>query len=294
MINVIVGGIAAALGYLLMQSDADYKRGLALLAKNPDDVTGNLVVGAYLGSQGKWDEALPYLLKSGNKDVVDAATKDTAGAPNGKLDQLEVGDLFATAAVKVAKYKKAFNDRAMTWYAKCWPDLDGPFKDKLRTRLKQILGRPGGASPVQQLNSWNQAAGKVFSSGQYAVTGNKSLRLDPDPKVQYTYLSTMDYPALAGKDYVFSGWILTDGTEGLDDIKLDVFGQGNKLLDQKKLTASPDTPLWKFFQLQSTFPPDSVSFKVTVEMASRMGSVWYDDVSLKANGKELIKNGSFD
>lgn len=295
MIPYLLGGAAAALGWLLMQSDADFKRGQALLAKNPDDPTGNLVVGAYLGGQGKWDEALPYLAKSGNKDVVDAVTKDQAGAPGGKYDQLEVGDLWATAAAKVAKYKKQFNDHAMTWYVQCWPSLDEPFKGKLRARVKQIQSKGGAATAITKLTAWPQAAGKTFSSGQYAVTGSKSLRIDPDPKIDYGYLTTGDLTCPAGKDYVFSGWALSDGTDTAQDhIKMDVFQQGVKLIDQVKLALPQDTPMWVYFTYKGTFPQNAILFKISCVLASKQGSLWFDDVSVKVDGKELLKNTSFD
>lgn len=295
MIQYILGGLGAALGYYLFQSEADYKRGLSLLAKNPDDATGNLVVGAYLGSIGKWDEALPYLAKSNNKDVADAVVKDQAGAPGGKYDQLEVGDLWATAATKVGKYKKQFNDRALFWYAKCWPDLDGAFKDKLRTRLKQIQLKPGTTVPITQMQGWPEAAGKTFSSGQYAVLGNKSLRIDFDKKVAIGYLTPKDQPAPAGKDYVFSGWILSDGTDTIGEhLQLDILAQGSQLIDQKKLSIQPDTPVWTFLSIKGTFPTNAIAFRVTCIFESKVGSAWYDGVSLVVDGKELIKNGSFE
>lgn len=267
------------------------------LAATPDDPDANLVAGIFAAAKGDWQAALPMLIKAKGKEIQDAATKDLAGAPGGTLDQFENGDLWLTAAAKAPKYKQMFNLRGCFWYDKCWVQLDPVRKDLLRTRLKKALSNPVGQafSQIQQLPGWPQSAGKVASGLLYSMSGKKSLRLEPDAKIQYTYLATADSPAQPGKEYTLSGWALTDGTETVADcIKLDVFAQGMKLIDQKKLIFSPDSPFWKFYSMKETFPQTALIFRVTVELASKSGSVWCDDVSLKIDGKELLKGGSFE
>lgn len=294
--NIVIGGIGAFLGYVLMQSEADYKRGQALLAKNPNDTTGNLVVGAYLASQGKWEDALPYLAKSGIKELQDAVNKDTE-SPGGKYDQIELGDMWVKAGDKVAKYRPLFRMRGVKWYGDAWPGVanDPVWGDKLRTQLKKVQNKGGGQVAIQKLNGWPQAAGKVFSSGQYAVSGAKSVRIDPEAQTVYGYLTTGDLACQGGKEYEFSGWALSDGTDTAQDhIKMDVFSQGTRLVDQVKLALPQDTPAWKFFSYKGTFPANAILYKISLVLASKTGSVWFDDISVKVDGKELLKNPSLE
>lgn len=290
-------GIGQAQDPRLPVTDKDAEAAQKKLNANPDDPEANLIAGIHTASKGDWPVALAQLAKAKLKEVQDAAGKDIAGAPGGTLDQFENGDLWLTAAAKLPRYKQFFQLRAFFWYDQCWAQLDPVRKDLLRTRLKKALSNPVGQafSPTQQLNGWPLSAGKVSSGLLYTVSGKKSLRLEPEAKLQYTFLATPEMQAQQGKEYVLSGWGLTEGNDSpVDCVKLDVFAQGLKVIDIKKLILTQDTPYWKYFTYKDSFPQNGVICRVTIELASKMGAIWVDDVSLKVDGKEMLKNGSFE
>jgi hypothetical protein len=55
-----------------------------------------------------------------------------------------------------------------------------------------------------------------------------------------------------------------------------------------------DIPFWNRVVLKGVVPEGAVRAQVVVVLASKKGSMWVDDVSLKIDGKDVLKNGSFE
>jgi hypothetical protein len=124
---------------------ADIKSGLEksrkareALAKNPDDPAANLEYGLFLCLvRGQWDKGLPHLARGTEGAHRTAATRDL-GAPEAAAEQAGVGDLWWDLAEKETPANKpALRTRAMHWYDRALPGLDGLAKVRAEKRLTE-------------------------------------------------------------------------------------------------------------------------------------------------------------
>lgn len=108
------------------------------LATTPDDPAANLTVGQFrCFVAGNWAEGLPLLAKGS-----DEALKSLAGAdlsePDEPTGQLDVADKWWALAEKQSALSKALvRDRAVQWYQRALPELDGLKRTAIEKRIAQ-------------------------------------------------------------------------------------------------------------------------------------------------------------
>lgn len=286
-----------------LPSEADFKKGKERLASDPMDPDSNSVVGKYLAFvSGDYPAAMPFLANCADKTLkaladheLDTTYTDT------HLKKIGMGDEWVKATKSFPTLGRPLYERASQWYGMAWPALDPVWKEKTRTQLRKILQNPVIADPKNLVvpSGWKASdnaqkgapTSKASRSGKnsYQVMGGKAAVVPMVAPIEQTV------PATPGKEAEVSAWVLSDGTESAEDaISLGCWGQGGKLLDAKYLYFRPDEPWWQRLYVTFIVPKDTMLIKVRFDLDSKGGTVFFDDVSLKVDGKELLKNGSFE
>lgn len=287
-------------------SESDAKKAELALAINADDPDANLVMGKYLAfTKTDWDKALPHFSKSSDATLKAAAQKDLAGVKT-TSERVSLGDEWLSAVKKHPKDKRSIEERAAFWFSKAWPDLEGAQKQKMRDRAR-VLSVPQGAGPkrsglptgwesVTETLSQPPERNKAVLDNSFAHSGAYSVRIPgvDEKSMKVVSLNCAPVP-VSGKELVISAWVLADGTESPSDQMMarffDTTGVG-------VFSAGPyvqtDFPFWTRLEAKLTIPPNAARVVFTLNVSSKKGSVWVDDVSLKADGKELLKNGGFE
>jgi hypothetical protein len=101
--------------------------------------------------------------------------------------------------------------------------------------------------------------------------------------------------AMPGKTYEFSAWVLPDGTDAAEDqVAVTIFNQGGTPVDVKRLFIPQDQPWWQKVEVKFEMPRGAAILWVQIASASKAGNLFVDDMSLKVDGKETLKNPSFE
>ena len=108
------------------------------LQNRPDDPEANLIVGRYLCFvQGRWDQGLPLLARSGDKRLADLAAKDLEGV-NDPDAMVELADRYWDLPdTKDAPQRRA-HQRAVHWYQQALPRLSGDKQAHAQERIQQV------------------------------------------------------------------------------------------------------------------------------------------------------------
>ncbi len=300
-----LAGVAALLTpAAALPSEADYKKALEKLQATPEDQEANTVVGKYLAFvQGKHEDAMVYLAKSGDKTLRTLAEHERAPLyTDTAIQKVGMGDEWVTAAKSFKPLYKIFYDRAANWYAQAWDDLKGQplWGEKLRERLQKLYTQVPGVPAPKQLaapSGWKgpiaetKAARSNTTSraGQYAfaITGWKS----PLP----AYGAIEQYVDVKPGKYKISGWVISDGTDADDSFLVNIQNANGTNLLLHPMVFSPDRPWWRRLEAELTVPAQGVRMGLAVVVGSKQGMIYVDDVSIKgSDGKELMKNGSFE
>jgi hypothetical protein len=231
-------------------------------------------------AQGKFEEDIQKLSD-------DLAKADTGAG------KVRVGDEFVKLLKKYPKKRQELLDAASDAYAKGWPDLDAIWKIKLREQLAKLYapavpGKAGGfpegwGGPVDGTHKASVTTERVHSGGAAAklVPGAKArnARLLFTPEVKGT-----------GQKVEYSIWILSDGTDSADDeVRFYIDGS----VTSKKIPK--DLPVWtKITHEVETIGGSFENGHIEVVVFSRKGTVYADDLSIKVDGKEQLKNGGFE
>ena len=88
--------------------------------------------------------------------------------------------------------------------------------------------------------------------------------------------------------------IVADETNGADELQASVQTRDSRIVLQPSVTSSPDQPWLKRLEARFTAPETAAKITVAFSVKSTKGTLFLDDLSLKQDGKELLKNGSFD
>lgn len=70
--------------------------------------------------------------------------------------------------------------------------------------------------------------------------------------------------------------------------------QGGKPVDVKRMFFPPDEPWWHRLSTIFVAPVGAIYSDIELALTSSRGNVFFDDLSLKMDGKELIRNDSFE
>jgi hypothetical protein len=180
-----LGGLA-----LLLQSktplptELEFKKAQAKLAANPSDAESSTTVGKYVAFvKGNYKDGLPFLAAGSDKALKTLAEHELDPTyTDTPLKKIGMADEWVAAAKNYKPIYRTFYDRATSWYAAAWPDVDGIWKDKLRERLKKLLQvpTPGGVAKPGLPAGWTTllSTAKEFTDSTVAHVGGKSIRVD--------------------------------------------------------------------------------------------------------------------
>ena len=219
------------------------------------------------------------------------------GQPENGPGRIGVGDEYFKAVRKFPKERSRFMDKANEWWAKGWPDLDAIWKMKARERLSKVYA---AATPAPER--------KLPVTGWTAIGGAKadSLRVRTGSSALHLKIARKDggladiggsesFDVIAGTEIEVTAWVLTDGTDGSEDkFGFVLYDAKGKSLATKELLASKDTPVWTKLSEKFELPKGAVRGKFGILISSKVGDIWYDDFSVKVDGKEQLPNGSFE
>jgi len=304
---------AAGLAALLTQSkplpsDADFKKAQDTLKTTPEDPDANLVAGKYIAFvTGDYDNGMAYLAKSNDKTLRTLAEHERAPLYTDTAPQkVGMGDEWVAASKTFPALFRIFYDRAAHWYSAAWPDLDATWKDRTRTQGRKLAAsRPPGGAKKAPPSGWvvdpGNAGRPIVIDGAVARTGSYSIRIPAaDEKVKNSYSSLkselIPIPASAqGKPFEVSAYVLADGTEnGTDSLYGQFFDNAGSQIGTVSAYMPVDTPFWNRVSLKGTVPNNAVRAQFSSVLNSKKGSLWIDDASMKIDGKEILKNGSFE
>ncbi len=213
--------------------------------------------------------------------------------PDNGPAKIGIGDEYYKAARKFPKDRVRFMDRASDSWAAGWPDLDEFWKDKTRENLKKIYTSPAGAATRAISKEWTVET--VAVSGERVRSGAFSARITmaKDGALHHAMKMSVNVPA-ATLSAEISAWVLTDGTDSTeDDLKVITNNAEGKLLSAPGVGFSKDLPVWR--QSKITVSCEKVSkLMVFFEFQSKKGVAFVDDVSVKLDGKEMVKDGGFE
>lgn len=296
-------GLAALLNQSKpIPSEGEFNKAKDKLGLDPQDPAANLIAGKYLAfALGDYAAAAPHFALSGDKTMkalaeheLDASYADTA------VKKVGMGDEWVLAARKFPVLARTFYDRASQWYGQAWSGLDGVWKDRTRAQLRKLLQSPGVNDPksltapapwkLQDMAQKGAATTKAYRTGRasYQVSVQKTA-------AQLSIALQQDVAPVAGVPYEFSAWVLPDGTDAAgDQVAVTIFAQGGKPISVQRLFIPADEPWWHLVAMKFNMPAEAVLLWVQAAVSSKQGNLFIDDVSLKADGRETIKNGSFE
>lgn len=297
-----LAGLAALLQSKPIPSEAEFNKAKDKLALEPADPTANTVSGKYLAfALGDYAAALPHFSLSGDKTLKTLAEHELDPAyVDTPVKKVGMGDEWVLAAKKLPALGRNFYDRASQWYGQAWGGLDGVWKDRTRTQLRKLLQNQNVGDPkgLAAPGGWklSDMAQKGMQTTKAFRTGRASFQVVAQKNAQpLSIVLQQDVNPSPGSSYDFSAWLLPDGTDSAgDQIAVTVFAQGGKPISVQRLFVPADEPWWHYVQMKFEMPKDAVLLWVQLAVASRTGNLFLDDVSLKADGRETIKNGSFE
>lgn len=310
--EILLAAVAGVAGVaLLLQSkqplptEAEYKKAQDKLTATPEDPDANTIVGKYVSFVvGDYQNGMMFLEKSSDKTLKTLAQHERAPLYTDTAPKkVSMGDEWVVAAKQFPALFRIFYDRASQWYATAWPDLEGPWKDKAREQGKKLAAsRPPGGAKKGLPTGWQAEAGiggakPPILDGSLAHTGSYSVKVVPgDDKVKGSWSAVKSDPVqVSGKTIEISAYVLSDGTEGANDrLFVNVFDQGGVGFGTFGPFVPTDTPFWTHIYIKADLPANTFRIQAGVAMLSRKGNIWVDDLSVKIDGKEVIKNGSFE
>lgn len=299
-----LGGLALLLQAKPLPSKADVDKATGILEKDPTDQDANTIVGKYKAFViGDYDGAMPYLVHSSDKTLkslaeheLDATYTQTAAQKVGMADE------WVAAAKKIPTLSRIFYDRAGQWYATAWPDLDNAWKLKVREQGRKLsAARPAGNSRKGLPQDWIADPGMSGTpttlDGLISRTGSYSAKLSPpDEKIKGSYSAIRtDFFPITSKTAEISAYVRTDGTENSSDrLMVHWFDQNGVGIGTAPAVIPLDMPFWNRISVKADPPQTAVRALLYVVQFSKKGNIWVDDVSVKFDNKEAIKNGSFE
>lgn len=283
-----------------LPSDEKVKKAELRLSESPDDPDANLVMGKHLAfRKNDWEKARAYLLKGVDSNLRKLAEREDEN-PQDVKGWLLVGDCFLRAAKKIPEFKSQLCERSAYWYGKAWTEVEDQEKEKLRATLrsmfqnsaaplnKGLVGAKDWESPVQEAKAGPTAAAAKSGRNSFHVTGMKH------PQKNYVPLgkSLMGKP---GASCIFRAWVLTDENDSADEAFIfPIYGADGKVIFHPILPVPNDRPWWRLVETKFVLPEDTLKVTLGFVAASTTGCVFIDDVSFTMDGREMLKNNSFE
>jgi hypothetical protein len=159
------------------------RKALDTLKEHPDDADANAVAGRWICFECRdWEKGLPMLAKSSDAVLAGLSAKDLL-APKDTGERLSVADDWWEYSQKdKSSYKPGVLSRAEFWYDRALPDLTGPEKTKVESRMRVIVGFDASATPNRgAIETGNIALAKNGTLVE-GVANNAEKLLDGDAK----------------------------------------------------------------------------------------------------------------
>jgi hypothetical protein len=294
-----LAGLAALLQSKVLPTEKEYEKAVLDLAANPDDPKANLVVGKYKTFvQDDFQFGLQHLAKGSDKTLAALAQKELDVTNTDTPEkQVGMGDEWVIAAKKFPPLTTQFYDHASEWYIKAWPRLTDLWKMKVREQGRKLAAsRPAGPKKATATN-WTMGPGCIID-GTIAHTGSYSVKLpEKNPKTPEPEFRFISDPitVIGKKTFEMSAYALSDLTENpLDRFFVHVFNTDGVNVGPWVLLIQNDVPVWKPFYMKKDIPPNIVYVRLGSVKFSKDGNIWTDDFSVKIDGVEVMKNGSFE
>lgn len=286
----------AALWLVMLLQDPIIEKAKKTLEKTPDDPAANLTMGIYHAERAKWDLALACFEKAKSPEIraaVDAEKK----LDGNQFTAVEVGDAWAKAMGKAGSARQACFDRMNIHYAVAWEKLDAFGKAKLKERLTRLYTPATPVKSGELPKSWGgpvDLRSKAVVSSARVRSGSGALKMTP------TYAGTasivrVEVTVPNGKVIEFSGWIASEGTDTTQDgISYKVLDKVRKPIGGKNFIFPPDSFIWTRIGDEIAFPDGAFSVLIEVILGSNKGFAWIDDLSVRVDGKEVLKGGGLE
>lgn len=286
------------LSSVALAQDLALEKAKKTLEKTPDDPAANLTMGAYYADKAKWDLALSCFEKAKSSEIR-AAVEAEKKLDGNQFTAVEVGDAWSKAMSKAGPARQACFDRMNFHYATAWEKLDDFGKNKLKDRLAKLYAPLQSGKPnADALGVWGGVAGaaaKVEIVGQKVRSGGFALKFSPKDLTKGTLAHSTALPVQPGKKLEVSAWVLSDGTDSAaDSLKFVVRDNKNGFSWTAGETIKPNLPVWTRISSEVVIPDNSVSIEVQIGFNSKSGAVFVDDISIKIDGKEILKGGNFE
>lgn len=281
--------------FILLQ-DPKLAKAEQVLSEKPDDANANLSVGKHYLSSGDFEKALPFLLKGSDTSLKAAAKAEIEADQKNALVLLEIGDLWTQAMSKNKPLRQACLDRASWFYGKAWPDLSDLYKLKLRERLSKLYAP---LAPVRSTfpQGWGGPVGgksKADLSFSRVHSGGSSLAILPRDGGTVDVCRTLFIGTSGAKKLELTAWVLSDGTDSLSDGMVAHVYSASGLAASLPISIQADRPIWTKVQRELVLPADSEKVQLHFAVASSVGTIFADDISIRVDGKEVLKGGSFE
>lgn len=299
-----LAGLALIVQSKPVPSEDDFMKAKAKLEKDPMDVAASDTVGRYMAFVlGDYSGAMPFLVYSPDKTLKTLAEHELDDAyTNTPVKKVGMGDEWVAAAKNLKPLAPALYERAAQWYAAAWPGLDVVWKDKARTQGRKLaVSRPLGVARKGMPGGWTtdvgNAGGMAQLDGNVARTGSYSVKLPAaDAKVAGSVSAFKSVlTPISGKTFEASAYVMADGTENAADaIFVWFFDAAGNNIGKPSAFTSVDVPFWVRVSIKGDVPKGAARALVGVALYSKSGNFWVDDFSLKVDGKEVLKNTSFE
>jgi hypothetical protein len=239
--------------------------------------------------KGDWELGLADLARGKDEGFKKIAEADAAG-----VNPMEIADGWFA----LLKKEPGVRERALYWYAKAWPTLSGIQREKTRERVAKMRPTVTPGKPVVPPPGWGgpvDTGHKIEGATTCVHSGGGAARLIPSKAPRNaSFLRSGDIPVGNAGKLAFSAWALSDGTNKSDGIRFTVKDATGQSISGVTLTIPTDTPFWTQLEKEVEVASDGALASVEVVVFSNEGSVWIDDISLKIDGRELVRGGSFE
>ena len=302
-----LAGIAALLqSKQVLPSESDLKKALDKLSGNLLDPDANTIVGKYLAFvKGDYASAMPYLVHSQDKTLKGLAEHELDPVfTDNPEKKVGMADEWVAAAKKFPQLTTTFYDRASHWYVKAWPDLSDLWKMKAREQGKKLsaarpVGNGKGALPAGwYAETWMPGARPPLLDGSTARTGSYSIKVVPgDEKLKGSGSGfRSDLIAIPAGKVEGTAYVMVNGTESAEDrVAVAFYDNGGQMVGVPLASfMQADVPFWSRVAFSGSVPGKATRAIFAIFRKSRDGEMFVDDVSLKIDGKEVLKNVSFE
>lgn len=211
-----------------------------------------------------------------------------------------VGDDYVKLAAKYGKRRQEALDRASYWYAKAWPDLDVKDKAKLKARYDRLYAplapRPPRKFPVPNwVTHMGAAHAPIVVTSAKAHTGSCSAMIAPAGRQGTKLVAASGSVKVKKGDQVqFSVWFLSEGTDEVDVVDFSFWEADTPRQAPLKAKAKDDLPIWHKVEGSAEVPEGIDRVVVAIFVRSTRGTLYIDDISVKVNGVEMLRNGGWE